>query len=107
RAKSAPQPPNTISGTAINVARAIALARLSKGCGMKSPAALLFRLYLIRPEARKDSYFSPLLAQAKTSADRLSSEPCLKELAAHPNIARGVYAAEAALGIAIASCSTP
>src|SRR5213078_2430971 len=79
RAKSAPQPPRTISGTAINAARAIALARLSKSCGMKSPAVLLLRLYLIRPKVRKDSYFSPPLAQAQTSADRLSRELCLKD----------------------------
>jgi hypothetical protein len=30
-----------------------------------------------------------------------------EELAAHPNTARAVYAAEVAIGIAIASCSTP
>ncbi len=30
-----------------------------------------------------------------------------EELAAHPKMARAVYAAEAAIGIAIASCSTP
>src|SRR5438045_2957443 len=41
-------------------------------------------------------HFGPQLALAVT-----------EELAAHPNVARGVYAAEAAIGIAIASCSTP
>ena len=41
-------------------------------------------------------HFGPQLARAVTD-----------ELAAHPNIARGVYAAEAAIGIVIASCSTP
>lgn len=30
-----------------------------------------------------------------------------EELAAHPNIARGIYAAEVAAGIAIASLQTP
>gem|GEM_PF-5775202 len=40
--------------------------------------------------------FGPQLAIAVT-----------EELAAHPNMARAVYAAEAAIGIAIASCSTP
>jgi hypothetical protein len=30
-----------------------------------------------------------------------------EELAEHPNIARGIYAAEAALGIAISSLQTP
>src|SRR6476659_8225982 len=40
--------------------------------------------------------FGPQLAVAVT-----------EELAAHPNVARAVYAAEAAIGIAIASCSTP
>jgi hypothetical protein len=41
-------------------------------------------------------HFGPQLALAAT-----------EELADHPNIARAVYAAEAAIGIAIASCSTP
>jgi hypothetical protein len=41
-------------------------------------------------------HFGPQLAIAVT-----------EELAAHPNLARAVYAAEAAIGIAIASCSTP
>ena len=41
-------------------------------------------------------HFGPQLALAAT-----------EELAAHPNTARAVYAAEALIGIAIASCSTP
>ncbi len=41
-------------------------------------------------------HFGPQLAQAVT-----------EELADHPNTARAVYAAEVAIGIVIASCSTP
>jgi hypothetical protein len=41
-------------------------------------------------------HFGPPLVQAVT-----------EELADHPNVARGIYAAEAALGIAIASLQTP
>ncbi len=41
-------------------------------------------------------HFGPQLAIAVT-----------EELAEHPNTARVVYAAEVAIGIAIASCSTP
>lgn len=41
-------------------------------------------------------HFGPELARAAT-----------EELADHPNTARAVYLAEAAIGIAIASCQTP
>ena len=41
-------------------------------------------------------HFGPQLARA-----------VIEELAEHPNIARGVYAAETAIGIAIALRSTP
>ena len=52
---------------------------------------------LIKPRWHSQLWhFGPQLARTLTD-----------ELAAHPNIARRVYAAEAALGIAIASCSTP
>lgn len=41
-------------------------------------------------------HFGPELARAAT-----------EELADHPNTARAVYLAEAAIGIAVASCQTP
>ncbi len=41
-------------------------------------------------------HFGPELARAAT-----------EELADHPNMARVVYLAEAAIGIAVASCQTP